>query len=201
MGCSRVSGPFFFEASTMQMAILCPAKSIWDEEGQYWKARLRAALGQRAVMVHHIGSTAIPGLPAKDVIDLQVEVATLENPENLIETFRAAGFVYSPSILGDCSQEGFGLTSKNDWAKLYFTEPVGQRPLHIHVRVGGAPNALLAVWFRDWLRQDANARRRYAQMKSDLAANCGEELEHYVRRKEVLMQPFLQQTIAWAKAR
>ncbi|PHS27075.1 MAG: hypothetical protein COA85_05390 [Robiginitomaculum sp.] len=185
----------------MQTAILCSAKSSWREEGQDWKAKLESALEQQAVAVHHIGSTAISGLPSKDIIDLQVEVASLENRKNIIDALQAARFVHKPSILEDSLQEGFGLTSKNDWAKLYFREPVGQRSAHIHVRVCGAPNALLAVWFRDWLRQDKTASLRYAQMKLALATDCAENLEHYVLRKDVLMHPFLQQAIAWARAR
>jgi GrpB-like predicted nucleotidyltransferase (UPF0157 family) len=79
---------------------------------------LRAALGGVALRIDHIGSTAVPGLAAKPIVDVQISVERLEPVEPFRLPLEAAGFLYR--------------TSNAERTKRYFREPPGQRRTHIH---------------------------------------------------------------------
>jgi dephospho-CoA kinase len=100
-----------------------------------------AALGDLVVRIDHIGSTAVPGLPAKDVIDVQVIVRSLEPSAELSAAFASIGF--TPKLgklkLRDHVPAGWE-GDQAAWDKLLFGPHEGERPSNVHVRVSGSPN-------------------------------------------------------------
>jgi GrpB-like predicted nucleotidyltransferase (UPF0157 family) len=141
----------------------------WPAEFAQIAHRLRASLGRLAVRIDHIGSTSVPNLPAKDIVDVQVTVETLDL-EQLRPLFREVGFVHSSTIgLSDHRPPG-AVGPDEDWTKLLFTPTAGQRAAHVHVRVGGRPNQRYALLFRDYLRTHPTAAEAYAELKRRLAA-------------------------------
>lgn len=81
----------------MALVEIVPYRSAWPEEFRRVAATIRRALGPRALRIDHIGSTSVPGLPAKDVIDIQVAVAALDL--DVVDSLRAAGFELRPHEL------------------------------------------------------------------------------------------------------
>jgi GrpB-like predicted nucleotidyltransferase (UPF0157 family) len=142
----------------------------WPAEFQAIAATLRAALGPLALRIDHIGSTAVPGLAAKDVIDIQITVAALD-------AVVAAAVVAAMTALGYSQPEGVWRDHRppdadgpqDDWAKLYFRPPTGQRPTNTHVRVQGRPNQRYPLLFRDYLRAHPATALAYAELKRRLA--------------------------------
>ncbi len=120
----------------------------WAIEFCALKAILEKLLGPLATRIDHIGSTSIPGLGAKDIIDIQVSVAelTLE----LKNLFENAGFTFNP-IATDHVPVGKDPSLKN-WQKLLFSSPTWLRRAHIHVRLNNSLNQHYALLFRDYLR-------------------------------------------------
>jgi GrpB-like predicted nucleotidyltransferase (UPF0157 family) len=141
-------------------------KASWPAEFDATATRVREALGPLALRVDHIGSTAVPGLPAKDVIDVQMTVASLDR-ERLVPALAKAAFV-SQTIGSDHRPPG--ATGQDDgWRKLFFQAGSG-RPVNLHVRVQGRPNQRYPLLFRDYLRAHPESAAAYATLKRALAA-------------------------------
>jgi GrpB-like predicted nucleotidyltransferase (UPF0157 family) len=150
----------------MQPVQIVAASPAWAQEFAALAARLRACLGALALRIDHIGSTSVPGLDAKDIIDVQVTVAELD-VDRLVPAFALAGFDHRPDNPGDHRPPG-AEGPDQDWAKLFFAERTG-RPTNVHVRVMGRPNQRYALLFRDYLRAHPAAAAAYAELKRRLA--------------------------------
>jgi GrpB-like predicted nucleotidyltransferase (UPF0157 family) len=156
-----------------------PAES-WAEEYQNIAARLNDALGPVARRIDHIGSTSVPGLPAKDVIDVQITVSSLEN-EELVTGMTRAGFrlrlgAVNPDRVRqngnqfDHVPRGADPDDIAEWAKRYFREPSGEREVHVHVREVGRANQRYPLLFRDFLRAHPYVAGAYGDFKRRLAS-------------------------------
>lgn len=126
---------------------------------------LRDHLDNSVVLrIDHIGSTAVPGLAAKDLIDVQLTVARLdavdEWPDELL-----AGLVRRPGITADHVPPG-APTDPAEWTKRYWSR---RQHVHLHVREQGRLNQRYALLFRDYLRADAAAAGAYGHLKRALA--------------------------------
>ena len=148
-----------------QVTIVEP-KATWPAEFDSIAASLRKALGPLALRIDHIGSTAVPGLPAKDLIDVQVTVVTLDR-ERLTPALARAGFLDREDIGQDHRPPG-ATGPDEGWRKLFFQAGSG-RAVNVHVRVAGAPNQRYALLFRDYLRADPESAAAYARLKRALA--------------------------------
>ncbi|ONK11852.1 GrpB family protein [Streptomyces sp. MP131-18] len=144
----------------------------WAAEFDRLAAALRAALGARAIAVEHVGSTAVPGLPAKDCIDVQVRVRGVAEAVD-VPLMTAIGFRCRPEPWNRTEVSG-GVRC----AKLVFAPPVGARTCNVHVRETDGPNARFALLFRDYLRADADARRAWGAFKQRLSATVPDWLEY-----------------------
>jgi GrpB-like predicted nucleotidyltransferase (UPF0157 family) len=148
------------------MISITASRPSWITEFQEIATALRAGLGDVAQRIDHIGSTSVPQLCAKDVIDLQITVARFD--VGIAEQLRRLGFVQRPEIEGDHTPPGYAGPS-SDWAKLFFVQPNGQRRINIHVRQSGRPNQRYALLFRDYLVAHPPAAAAYGQLKRHLA--------------------------------
>ena len=124
-----------------------------------------------ALRIDHIGSTSVPGLPAKDVIDIQITVAALD--ETLIAAMGAIGYTLPEGVWRDHRPPGFA-GPESDWEKLLFRPPLGQRRTHTHVRVQGRANQRYPLLFRDYLRAHPTIAQAYAELKRRLAAHLAD---------------------------
>src|SRR5699024_9691391 len=84
---------------------IVPPDPSWPAQAERLIGRIQAAVGQTAVRVDHIGSTAVPGLPAKDVIDLQLTMPSLDDADAVARNLADAGFVRRDDIRGDDPQD------------------------------------------------------------------------------------------------
>jgi GrpB-like predicted nucleotidyltransferase (UPF0157 family) len=149
-----------------------PYRNIWPEEFHQIAAELRLNLGDLALRIDHIGSTSVPGLAAKDVIDIQITVVELN--EEIIA--RMVGLGYSVVEENGCDHHPPEWTGPDsDWEKLFFKPPVGQRRTNIHVRVAGRPNQRYPLLFRDYLRSHPASAGAYAELKRRLAENLADQ--------------------------
>ncbi len=149
------------------MVQIIPYQSRWPAEFQQIASLLKQGLGEMALRIDHIGSTAVPSLAAKDVIDIQVTVAALD--ERLRQAFEALGLPGVEGMQHDHRPPG-ATGPDSDWEKLYFHEAPGERRAHIHVRVAGRPNQRYPLLFRDYLRSHPASAAAYAELKRRLAA-------------------------------
>ncbi|MEZ4708412.1 MAG: GrpB family protein [Caldilineaceae bacterium] len=148
-------------------------------------ATLRTALGDVALRIDHIGSTSVPGLDAKPVIDVQIAVASFEP----LDAFRVP-----------LTQLGYVFRAANpELTKRYFREAPGQRRTHIHVRQQGSWAQQFALLFRDYMRTHPADARRYAEVKYALAAQYGYDRQGYTEAKTPFIWEVMQKADRWSQ--
>ncbi|NJO55471.1 MAG: GrpB family protein [Rhodospirillales bacterium] len=164
--------------------IIVPYNPGWPATFAEYGRALRGALGQQAVRLDHIGSTAVPGLAAKPIIDIQVSVRALEPMD-----------AYQPALTA------YGLqwrADNPDRTRRYFRELPGMPRTHLHVRRAGSWGEQFALLFRDYLRCHPEAAERYAQAKQHLAQLCHADRAGYVAAKEPIIWDIMHHADQWA---
>jgi len=144
----------------------------WPLEFERLAAELRAALGETAIGIDHIGSTSVPGLPAKDCIDVQVRVATI-GESRVAALLASIGFRCRPEPWNRSEVSG-----GRAYRKLVFAPPAGGRRSNVHIREHGGGNARYALLFRDFLRADDQARRAWGAFKQRLAVSVPDLMDY-----------------------
>ena len=170
----------------------------WPQRAAAVIAALREGLGVMAGRIEHIGSTAIPGMDAKDVLDLQVSVADLDAAARAFDKPLAAlGFQRSAYDEHDHVPAGRA-GDPRQWAKRFWSRrahPGGD--VNLHVRVAGSANERLALLFRDWFRAHPKAIPAYASFKRSLAA-VTPDLDAYSDVKDPVVDVVIAVAEAWA---
>lgn len=169
---------------------LVAADPAWPAAGSRLVERLRAVCGPAAVGVEHIGSTSVPGLAAKDVVDLQVEVATRDDAAQLAPVLLRAGFPRRDDVDGDPPRAELDPDPDQWWKQLHQSADPG-RAANVHVRLAGSTSARAVVALRDLLRADASARTAYEAQKRRLAALHPNDVDAYAEAKTPLLLPLL----------
>ncbi|KAH8689391.1 grpb/dephospho-CoA kinase [Talaromyces proteolyticus] len=169
-----------FDPSRLQVIATRPKKTVeiveYDEE---WPARfniiykmISKALGDRALSIRHVGSTSVPGLPAKAVIDVDVVVLDPRAEENYVPYLEAAGFQFLHREPAWHEHRFFGLK-----------EPYA----NIHVFGQDSVEVVRHQIFREWLLNNAEDRDEYARIKRQAAQEtreAGEGVMEYNERKQ-----------------
>lgn len=154
-------------------ATLVPPQADWPVQAERIARRLRAAVGDTALAVDHIGSTSVPGFPAKDVLDLQLTVPTLDDADTIGPILGAAGFPRQYGAEQDSPKPG--QPDPVAWQKRFHANADPGRPVNLHVRAAGSPGWRFALLFRDWLRASPDAAAAYLAEKARLAALHAQE--------------------------
>jgi GrpB-like predicted nucleotidyltransferase (UPF0157 family) len=145
---------------------IVPYKSSWLDEFSKIGSILRLGMGNLAIRIDHIGSTSVPGLAAKDIIDIQVTVVELD--EQAYSAMVAIGYTRLEHILRDhCPTQAGG--GESEWEKWLFKPPPYQRRTNTHMRVLGRANQRYSLLFRDYLRAHPATAESYAELKRRLA--------------------------------
>lgn len=147
--------------------------------------RIRQALGTVALRIDHIGSTSIPGLAAKPIIDLQLSVASFAPVDAYRLPLERLGYVFRPD--------------NPDPTKRYFHELPGERREQIHVRQAGSWFEQCALLFRDYLRAHPEDAATYARLKRELAEHYRDDASGYTRAKGPFIWDVLRRANDWAK--
>lgn len=134
---------------------------VWADDARRIVNRVKMACGARALRVDHIGSTAIEGMDAKDVIDVQVTVESLGVADELVDALTDVGYPRIEHITSDVPHEG----DPAQWRKRIHGAADPGRPANIHIRVEGWPNQRFALLFVDWLKANPGVREDYLAAK------------------------------------
>ncbi len=181
--------------SNPDVAIL-PYQSAWLAEFTTIATELRRVLGAEATRIDHIGSTSVPNLAAKNIIDMQITIRSLQS-SRVTELLLAAGYTPIPHITRD-SLVGLAPDSP-ELEKRYFNERVGERKSHLHIREQGRLNQRYSLLFRDYLRAQPKVRDAYATVKQELASHFAYNKPAYYRIKDPYMDTIYQAAELWAQ--
>jgi GrpB-like predicted nucleotidyltransferase (UPF0157 family) len=132
----------------------------WPVAFEAERGRIQAALGSLALRIDHNGSTAVPGLAAKPVIDIQVSVASLRPLDSFGAPLAAIGYVHVPG-------------ADDTWCPFFHRPPDWPHSHHVHVVEAGGDEERRTLLFRDYLREHPDEARRYENLKRHLAATHG----------------------------
>lgn len=177
---------------------ICAYDPQWPDEFAVVADPLRHILGDAATRIDHIGSTSVPGLAAKDVIDVQVSVADEVSLDSAAGELQRNGWVPSAEVRGDHPVPGSS-TDTRDWEKQFFSEPVGTRRVNLHVRVEGRANQRYPLLFRDYLRTHPSSAESYAALKRHLASLLPDDPGHYADVKDPVCDLIYLAAEEWAK--
>ena len=159
----------------------------WPEQFHQLAQPLRHALGPVALRIYHIGSTAVAGLAAKPVIDIQISVADFEPLDAYRLPLERLGYLFR--------------ADNAERTKRYFREAPGQRRVHIHVRRAGSFSEQFALLFRDYMRTHPDVAFQYAQLKIGLAQQYArvEDRHLYTEAKSPFIWKVMAQADEWAQ--
>lgn len=180
-------------ADRLDRAVLVDPDPSWAAQAGRIVARVRRAAGRRALRTDHIGSTSVPGLAAKDVLDLQVVVADLDTAGAVADDLREAGLVRRDGEWWDSAEDG-GMLAK---AMAQNADP--GRAVNCHVRAAGSPAWREALLLRDWLRASPDSAAEYADLKRRLAGIPHESVDAYAQTKTPWVRHALERARAWAQ--
>jgi len=177
---------------------IVPYDDAWPAQAARALARIRLAVGDKALRVDHIGSTSVPGLPAKDVLDLQLTVSTVDVADGFADALSDAGFVRAD---GDWWDDPPGDTDAR-WDKRVHVGADPARPVNLHVRSQETPAWRLALLFAAWLRANPAERDAYAEVKRKLAdAHAGDgTVLPYAQEKQAWVNEAFRRAEDWAVA-
>jgi GrpB-like predicted nucleotidyltransferase (UPF0157 family) len=148
----------------------------WPQRYEEVAARIRHALGWRAIALEHVGSTSVPGLAAKPIIDIDLTVADPDHEERYVPALKAIGF---------------RLVVREPWWYGHRALRSDEPRCNLHVFGPDSPESLRQRIFRDWLRGNPDERELYAAAKRKAASDAnarGEHVQQYNARKEQVIR-------------
>jgi GrpB-like predicted nucleotidyltransferase (UPF0157 family) len=158
-------------APRRQHAVLAGPDPTWPGQARRLIARLRFRVDGQVIRIDHIGSTSVPGLPAKQLIDIQVVVADLAAAARVAEAGRHSGAVHVSGRWFGTDRHG------TDHPEEVLVDADPERPVNINIRPVGAPVWRETLLLRDWLRSHDDERDAYAGMKRGLAQRPGHDVD------------------------
>jgi GrpB-like predicted nucleotidyltransferase (UPF0157 family) len=165
---------------THGQVILLPYTPAWERLFEGERAALQAALGGLALNIQHVGSTAIPGMVAKPILDIAIAVRDFEDGLACVVPLEKLGYEYRGVV---------GVISRHYFSK---GEP---RTHHIHMYAISSPDWENQLLFRDYLRAHPDWARAYADLKQEMAQRYSQDREAYMLAKG----PFIQEILRLAR--
>jgi GrpB-like predicted nucleotidyltransferase (UPF0157 family) len=139
-------------------------------------ARIRSALGHRALQIQHVGSTSVPGLAAKPVIDILLVVADSAHEDDYTPQLQGGGYILR-------------IREKDWYEHRLFNSP--DTPVNLHVFSSGCEEIERMIVFRDWLRTNADDRDLYERTKRRLAERAWTSVQDYADAKTSIVREIL----------
>lgn len=161
-------------------------EAAWPELFERERQALAEAFGPCALTIEHVGSTSVPGLAAKPVIDIAVGTDRYPLPDEVIQRVVALGYEHKGE---------FGIPRRH-----YFSRHSAPYSVHVHANVITSDDYRNHVLFRDYLRAHAEAARQYQALKRDLAARLVDDFETYTDSKTDFVHSTLEKARAWRES-
>lgn len=151
----------------------------WAERFEIERAKIADALGPRALRIEHVGSTSVPGLAAKPIVDVQLSVREVEDESDYLHALEAAGYA---------------LRAREPEHRLVriFEE------IQVHICSAGGEWERRHILFRDWLRRSSEDRALYESHKRELAREDWETRNHYAEAKNEVIAQIMERAERWA---
>ena len=158
----------------------------WPALAEAELRRVVRALGEVAARVEHVGSTAVPGLAAKPIVDLQLSVDRIEPRERYLRSLEQLGYMFVPA--------------PESPDRYFFAKPPERpRTHHLHVCTAGSETEFRHLAVRDFLRTHADEAARYAALKRQVVARHPRDRLAYIEGKHAYVTALEERAIMWAR--
>ena len=151
--------------------IVVPYDAAWKTEFEKIKKEIENALGDLAICIEHVGSTAVEGLSAKPCIDIDVVIRDASDLDATVAALARIGYVHEGD-LGIKGREAFDYADKPHLMKH-----------HLYVCAQGSAELLRHIVFRDFLRENSEAAEEYGRIKREAASLFPDDIERYIAYK------------------
>ncbi len=168
--------------------VVVPHDPSWRRRFERGSARIRAVLGDEVVDIHHIGSTAIPSIVAKPIVDFLVEVKEIGRVDGYNGKMEEAG--YRPK--GE-----FGIPGR----RYFIRGPDHARKEHLHIFTAGHSEAVRLLLFRDYMNAHSADAKAYGDLKEELARRFPHDIEGYLAGKEGFIRDIDKKASRWEARR
>lgn len=162
---------------------LLPHNPKWSGVFEKERKKLSKALNDLVIDIQHIGSTSIPGIPAKPIIDISIGIKSMENSKNFIKIFEDLGYEYRPDFGGPTIQ------------LLFVKGPEEKRTHYVHLMKYNGSIWKNDLAFRDYLRKNKKRAEQYASLKKELVKKFTDNRATYTASKT----KFIHETIRMSK--
>jgi len=169
----------------MRKVEVVPHDPKWQEVFEVESQRVTDALGENVVAIHHIGSTAIPGIYAKPIIDLLIEVKDIVKMDRQSSSMESLGY----EVMGE-----FGILGRRYFRK---NSQEGVRTHHIHTFKVGSEQVERHLSFRDYMIAHPEDAQRYSELKRRLAREYPANIDGYVNGKDGFIQEMDKKAAWW----
>lgn len=160
--------------------------SQWPVAFQAERDRIVEAIGSDKIAIEHIGSTAVPGLAAKPIIDLMIGLDSLSDSPPLISALQRIGYEYVPEFESVMPERRY-----------FRRDHDGRRTHHLHMVEQGSEIWTRHVAFRDFLRTHPERAQAYGQLKAHLAAQYPQDAPSYMEGKDALIKVLEALALDW----
>jgi GrpB-like predicted nucleotidyltransferase (UPF0157 family) len=173
------------EQNKVRAMDVVPHNESWKEEFSRESEKIRNIMMEEILEIYHIGSTAIPGICAKPVIDILVEVKNIEAVEEYNDKMKELGYI----ARGEAGIEG----------RRFFLKGLVERTHHVHVFEHGSPEVRRHLNFRDYMILHPEEAKRYDALKKELSVRFRFDPEGYCQGKHALIKELDREAEEWAK--
>ncbi len=168
--------------------IVVPHRPEWRGQFEREAFNIKQALGANVLAIHHIGSTAIPNILAKPIIDILIEACSLTKIDQANSALIDLGY----EVMGE-----FGIKNRRYFRK---DNPQGIRTHHIHIFETGSSELVRHLAFRDYLRKYPKIAKEYSDLKASLTNNANIDLDTYINGKNPFIQATEIKAVEWYKS-
>jgi GrpB-like predicted nucleotidyltransferase (UPF0157 family) len=162
-----------------------PPNPAWRKDFEAESKRIALGMGENIMTIHHIGSTAIPGIYAKPVIDFLIEVKDICVTDAQTTAMEAIGY----EAMGE-----FGLPGRRYFRK---ERSPGIRTHNVHVYATGSPEITRHLAFRDYMIAHPDAAQQYSELKQALAKQYPDDIEGYMDGKDEFVKIMEKKALEW----
>lgn len=163
--------------------IVATYNSQWPDMFMAEAERIKNILGKELISIHHIGSTSVPGLKAKPIIDIMPVVRNIEVVDKLTDDMINLGY----ESMGE-----FGIPGRR-----YFRKGKDKRTHHIHIFQYNSKDVERHLAFRDYLRIHTDDAKKYGELKAQLASRFPDDIEAYMDGKDSFIKKLEKRAITW----
>ena len=175
------------EQNQVRIIKVVPYNSDWIKDYVKESEQIKNILGDEIIKSYHIGSTAIPGIYAKPIIDILIEVNDIKNIDNYNDEMNKLGYI---------SKGEFGIEGRR-----FFLKGIYNRTHHLHIFETGNPEIRKHLNFKDYMISHPETAKQYEKLKKDLSIKFRYDNEGYCKGKDEFIRDIDKQAEEWFKIR